>query len=162
MNEAYKPLPAAEELWSRYWYKPLTGELIRKSTCRAVGTKNRNGYLVVGQDKRKVYMAHRLIWKWVTGKEPKNQIDHRNGDKADNRLVNLREATPDQNSANQKLGKRNTSGLKGVRKRGSRWDAQLSCKGVKFYLGSYATPEEAHQAYCRAAADLHGDFARVR
>lgn len=78
-------------------------------------------------------------------KPPKGtHVDHINGDKLDNRRANLRVVSPSQNQANRhRLNKNNTSGVRGVTRRGSRWIAQIMVDRRALYLGTFATPEEA-------------------
>ena len=86
--------------------------------------------------------------------------DHRNGNGLDNRWVNLRVCTGPQNVCNRKISKNNTSGFKGVSEtKGGRFMAAIAFQQKTYYLGTFDTPEEAHQAYCEAAIRLHGEFA---
>jgi hypothetical protein len=123
--------------------------------------KKNKGYVYIEVD-GKSYSAHRLAWFYVTGEMPKNQIDHINRNKSDNRFQNLREATSGQNRANSKTN--NMHGLKGVRrlpwmKDGDRcWQTQITHQKKVLYIGCFHTKEEAHQAYCEAAKKLHGEF----
>src|SRR5690349_20811660 len=71
------------------------------------------GYVIIGIDGRQ-YRAHRLAWFYVTGEWPPDEIDHINGNRADNRWANLRPATVAENQRNRAKSKRNTSGYKGV------------------------------------------------
>ena len=91
-----KPLPPAADLWERYSYNPLTGELFSLTTLSAtpIGRPDKAGYLRINMHglPGKV-LLHRLIWKWVTGQEPANTIDHRNRNRSDNSFWNLRIAT---------------------------------------------------------------------
>lgn len=105
--------------------------------------------------------AHRLAWFFMTGEWPILDIDHINGDRSDNRWSNLRLANDSQNGANKRRYKNNKSGFKGViwDARHKRFKAQLKKDGKVLNLGRYHTAEEAHEAYCKAAATLHGDFA---
>jgi hypothetical protein len=91
-------------------------------------------------------------------------VDHINGDKLDNRRENLRVCTAGENSRNQKINKRNTSGFKGVcfSKAGNKWMARIKVNWINKYLGLFDTPEQAHAAYCVAATALHGEFARFK
>jgi hypothetical protein len=109
------------------------------------------------------YLAHRLAWLYVTGSWPAAEIDHINGDKADNRFANLREATSSQNKWNAGASSRNKLGLKGVafHKKSGRWRAIIGKDNKSITIGYFATPGEAHAAYCTAAERLHGDFART-
>lgn len=92
---------------------------------------------------------------------PTEFVDHINGNGLDNRRENLRLATHQQNLANQKLAKHNTSGYKGVswNWRAKKWVARIQVNRKNLYLGSFDTPEQAHEAYCKKAIELYGEFA---
>jgi hypothetical protein len=110
------------------------------------------------------YPAHRLAWVIHYGYWPIAEIDHINGIHHDNRIANLREATRNDNSHNQGKQRNNTSGFKGVSrmpKSRRQWIATIGYQGKKLYLGGFNTREEAAQAYAKAAASLHGQFART-
>jgi hypothetical protein len=85
-----------------------------------------------------------------------------NGDRANDRLANLRLATSSQNAANKKKHSNNTSGFKGVhlRKGTSRWAAAIRVGQKRIHLGFFSTPEQAHAAYAAAAKEHFGEFAR--
>lgn len=85
--------------------------------------------------------------------------DHRNHDTLDNRRCNLRKASRTNNNCNQRMRKDNTSGFKGVSKKGSRYRASIQIANKWKQLGTRDTAEEAHQLYRDAAIRLHGDFA---
>ena len=125
--------------------------------------RNGNGYLVGRIDGQKYY-AHRVIWALHNGRWPAHGIDHINGVRDDNRIVNLREATAAENSRNARRPTNNTSGVKGVSlfKATGRWEAYISAGGSKKkHLGFYATRDEAADAYAQAARQFYGDFARL-
>jgi hypothetical protein len=87
------------------------------------------------------YLAHRLIWRMVTGEWPTHQIDHEDRDRANNRWKNIRPATNKQNSENLTVRSDSTSGVTGVcwdRRRGF-WRAYLNHHGKQIPLGSHAT-----------------------
>lgn len=108
----------------------------------------------------KLYQAHRLAWLYVYGRFPNGQLDHKNGNKLDNRIINLRKATDTQNHANSKA-RRSRSNLKGAHwfKRDGKWQAKMTGRNNKtIYLGTFDTAKAAHAAYCRAARKLYGVF----
>jgi HNH endonuclease/AP2 domain len=134
----------------------------RISAGNIAGAKKAGDYIRISIDGRQ-HLAHRLAWLYVHGRWPAALIDHINGNPADNRIANLREASRSQNQANSGLRLGNRSGLKGIsRKPYGTWSAQIFYQGTKHYLGTFATPEEAHAAYREAARRLFGEFARMR
>jgi hypothetical protein len=146
-------------------YNPETGVLTWRVArgprkAGAVAGSESLGYLHVMIDGRN-YKAHRLAWFWVHGEWPKDEIDHRAGDTADNRLSELRNATSSQNKMNRRTGTNNTSGLKGafLDKRDGRWYARVTIGGQHKHLGRFDTAEEAHAAYVVAAREAYGEFA---
>jgi hypothetical protein len=164
-----KPLPTIEEAASILRYEQDTGIFYwkinagrKKVAGLPAGYKNKKGYLVISIN-NKEYRAHRLAWLLGKGQDPlEMQVDHINGIKSDNRLSNLRLATNSQNACNRGTSSRNTSGFKGVsysRKRKA-WKVDVRVNGTGRHIGCFATPELAHMAYCKAAAELHGEFAR--
>ncbi|SHJ69136.1 AP2 domain-containing protein [Bradyrhizobium lablabi] len=103
-------------------------------------------------------MMHRAI---LSVGDPAVPIDHHDGDGLNNRRVNLRPCSPSENARNRGAQKNSASGLKGVSKSGKKWRAEICIAGAKRHLGQFDTPYDAYAAYCAAAADLHGEFARV-
>ena len=110
-----------------------------------------------------LYPAHQLAWFYMTGRWGKPTIDHCDGDASNNRWNNLRQATRSQNGANRARPRHNTSGYKGVSlcRKSGRWRADVGKDGKVIYLGTFATPQEAHAAYLKAARKLFGKFARA-
>lgn len=102
-------------------------------------------------------LAHRLIWKWMTGQEPQNEVDHRDGDGLNNRWLNLREGTHQQNQCNTK-NRVGTKAPRGVYRHVNRWVAVVNFMNEKHYLGTFATAEDAHQAYLDANQRLHAEY----
>lgn len=90
-------------------------------------------------------------------------VDHRNGDGLDCRRHNIRVATNGQNMWNRGRTKKNRSGFKGVSwdSVNQKWRANIKYGGKVKNLGRFVTPEEAHEAYCRAAEKFHGEFANT-
>lgn len=122
-----------------------------------LGTLDKDGYLTAKINQVRVRL-HRLAWFVEYGEWPSSQIDHINGDKVDNRIVNLRLADNSENNCNRPVQSNNKLGIKGVRRHGSGYQA-LICKNKKqILLGTFKTVEEAKAAYDKAATKLHGDF----
>lgn len=148
-------------------YDPETGFLWwlkggrRRALDKPAGGPDSRGYVRVMYDNKR-WFAHHVAWAKYYGTLPKEQIDHINGVKGDNRIVNLREANSVGNKANQPLQANNTSGYKGVHARhtlnGTRWCAMICANKATKYLGTFDTPQEAHAAYCEAAKRAYGEF----
>jgi len=110
------------------------------------------------------YLAHRLAWFYVKGIWPKDRLDHINGKQSDNRISNLREATQQQNMANQhRLRKNNKSGVRGVSlcKETGRWRAVIVVNRKLKFIGRFDYPWEAKAAYDKAFKELFGEFANT-
>lgn len=111
------------------------------------------------------YLAHRLAWLYVTGFWPVAYLDHINGERADNRFANIREATWGQNQANKPRSKNNISGFKGVgwHKKTGKWRVRIMVRGTHIHLGYFDEDklDDAAAAYDHAARKYHGDFART-
>jgi len=158
-----KPL-TQERLKQLFDYNPATGEFFWKAPTkrhhpggRAGGIDNSYGYWKITVDGRK-YKAHRLAWLHTYGHFPKEELDHINRDRADNRIANLREASPRQGRANCKARRDSHSGLKGAHRHGQHWQSVIKQGEIRIHLGSFGTAEAAHKAYCNAARELHGEF----
>jgi HNH endonuclease len=126
------------------------------------GAAQKDGYIVICLFQRKYY-AHRLAWLWTKGSFPKSSIDHINGKKADNRIGNLRLASPAQNTVWRKLNKNNTSGFRGVSwfKPAKRWSSRIKVGGKHISLGYYEDAVRAAEAYDMAAVKHFGVFAKT-
>lgn len=142
-------------------YDPETGAfewrvLSRSRRARVGRIAKDSGYHLISID-YKEYRAHRLAFAIMTGRWPADEIDHINGVRNDNRWCNLREATRAQNQQNRRRpSNHGVSRVQGVHKRAEgRYIAQLSKNGKTQYLGTYATPEQAHAAYLEAKRKLH-------
>lgn len=105
-------------------------------------------------------MIHRIAIAITTGEWPRSQVDHINGDKIDNRLVNLRVVDTAQNNWNRRRAS-NSSGFKGVNYNTNTkgWEARIMARGKRIYLGKYDNPNHAAHAYNKAAIVHHGEFA---
>jgi hypothetical protein len=168
-----KPLPPLELVQQLLDYDPISGLIkwkIRKGGMlkgTAAGWKTKSSsrslteYIKI-EINGVNYWAHRLAYYLHNGIDPlEREIDHIDGNGLNNKYNNLRIATRAENMWNRKA-KPSTSGLKGAQfiKRINKWQASISCNGKRKYLGLFSTAELAHMAYCKAAAELHGEFAR--
>jgi hypothetical protein len=160
---------SAERLRQLLHYDHETGIFTWKVSIKArtypgkiAGCKDTYGYIKICIDQNQC-RAHRLAWLYMTGEWPAHSIDHIDGDKSNNAWSNLRIAIHSDNISNQKLSAANTIGYKGIHLHSSgKWRAQISAKKKKIHLGYFATKQDAHAAYCRAAGVLHGEFARFK
>lgn len=104
------------------------------------------------------YLAHRLIYKLVTGIDPP-RLDHRNQNTIDNRWNNLRPASQQQNSHNRATRRDSVTGIKGVHQSpAGHYVALIWVNERKVWLGTFPTAEAAHAAYCEAAKAHFGEF----
>jgi len=172
---AKKPLPTPDELRQLLRYEPETGHLVWRargpewfkegSPTKAIKTWNiqhagapalryvspTNGYLY-GNVLNCVVVAHRVCWAIHTGQWPRNYIDHINGNRTDNRIVNLRDVTQSQNMMNARRSRANRSGITGVFwcNRRHKWGARVMVDGKNINLGVFDRIEDAAAARAEA------------
>lgn len=154
-RDGYRTADAEARSWNR-----------RYSGQPAFTSVNNHGYRH-GTIFGKSYQAHRVIWAIVHGHWPLGEIDHINGDRTDNRLVNLRDVPPAENRKNQTRSVKNTSGATGVHwcNTWSRWVAKIMVDRKTKVIGTFKSFEEAKAAREAASkkmgfADGHGKEAR--
>jgi len=125
-------------------------------------TKGRHGgYGQIGVS-GKLLRAHRVSWELANGPLPPGVfLDHVCNNRSCVNPGHLRQASLADNNCNRKMHRNNSCGLKGVYfdKPAKRWRARIRRHGVSYHLGRFDSPELAHEAYCKAAASLHGRFA---
>jgi hypothetical protein len=176
-----KQLPSAEHLRECFEYDRDTGMLTWKVRPRGhfgqegewtrwnvlfagkqAGWLHKLGYRYVTVGSHSEYKVHRIIWKWVTGEDPPTTLDHRDGNRANNRFVNLRAATKAEQTRNSELRKDNSTGHRGVswNKERGRWKAGIGTGRKRRHLGYFDSAAEASTAYAAAAQNLFGEFYR--
>jgi hypothetical protein len=110
--------------------------------------------------KRRCILMHRQILGLTS--QDKVEVDHKSEVRTDNQKANLRICTRSQNMMNRGPQANNACGYKGVHKQRKKWKAMIMINQKRKYLGVYDTPELAYQAYCKAAAEIHGEFANFK
>lgn len=151
-----------KELFS---YSPETGEFTRigkQKKCRigdVAGCVSKNGYVTISVDVKRYY-AHRLAWLYVYGYMPE-QIDHKNRNRADNRLCNLRAAVQSLNESNKATKTGCASKFRGVSVHHctGMWRSRIKVNGKERSLGVYRNEIDAAKAYNEAAIIAFGEFA---
>jgi hypothetical protein len=129
-------------------------------TGNEVGSVNRYGYRVTNIWKR-AYMVHRLIWLYIHGAWPSENIDHINGIRSDNRLVNIRDVSQRVNCENKRHTLKNSkSGLMGAvwRPRSGKWVAHITVNRRQIYLGQFDSAVAAHQEYLSKKIAWHQGY----
>lgn len=147
-------------------YSPITGEFTHNQrdethnrhksfnsrlALKKAGCPDTYGYISIRLDKR-LYLAHRLVFLYMYGGMPINQVDHINQIRDDNRLANLQEATHQENHQNRTLNKNNDSGFCGVdwHKASGRWRARINTNGINIVIGYFKNKGEAIKARKKA------------
>jgi hypothetical protein len=146
---------------SRLTYNAETGILTWKNGKRkgcVAGSINSHGYLYLKIDK-KIYKCHRIAFLLTYGRWPE-LVDHVNGIRSDNRIVNLREASSSQNRMNAKTRSDNTSGHPGVKWHSElqKWRAEIKKGGRIITLGVFEEKADAVTARQKAQQEYFGEF----
>lgn len=153
-----------ERLKELLTYNPVSGVFIRNTNIHTArigdvtGSINELGYVDIYLDGKK-YKSHRLVWLYVFGVFPKNEIDHIDHNKTNNAIANLREVTASGNQQNQIKARKNnlSTGVLGVsfKKRDQVYTARITTNYVYKHIGTFKTVEEASDAYIKAKRELH-------
>jgi hypothetical protein len=141
-----------------YWKNPLNPRITPAGTV--AGTLGKLGYVHI-QYNYKIYKAHRVIFAMFHGYTP-DYVDHIDGNKANNAIGNLREATLAGNARNAKRRKDNASGVKNVcwHKRIHKWGVSLCVDRKLKHFGYFDDLELAGLVALEAREKYHGAFAR--
>lgn len=162
-----KRLPSQYELRRLFDYDSNTGQLIwrerslddfvSQQTCnvwnaknagRSAGCVDASGYVRIAINRARYY-AHRLVWVWCRGAIADGlNIDHADGNRANNNITNLNLATITDNNRNMRLRSDNRSGVAGVDwcKKESKWRARGRLYGREQHLGFFDVLEAAAAA----------------
>jgi hypothetical protein len=144
----YDPLTG---VWT--WMNPLPRSPVRRGDIAGrITTQGRRQIRIASG----FYYSSRLAWLYMTGTWPKDQIDHVNRIKDDDRWENLREATQSQNSFNREWAETNGD-MRGIRPHGNKFAVNIGT----LYLGLYTTLEEAKAVRDKALKDQAGPFAVI-
>lgn len=143
-------------------------ELVLSKRWQAHGDRDRTYFRHGYQSKEsgrwrvKSFFMHRMILGFP---DSSKMVDHKSGDTLDNRKANLRLCSPLENARNSKVRPSKVPNhLKGAYPyfNTGRWWSAIRINGLLVRLGTFDTDTEAHEAYCRAAAQHFGEFARFK
>lgn len=156
-----KPELTADQLREVLIYDAETGVFTWRNASRrcvvgaVAGSMHGAGYRQIRLLGR-LHLSHRLAWLYVYGEWPVNQIDHINGERTDNRIANLRQATNAENCQNVRAHS-DGCGLIGVTwsKSKRKWVSGIGINGTRKYLGYFDTAQAAHERYLEAKSIVH-------
>jgi hypothetical protein len=156
-----KPMLTGDNVRKIFDYNPKTGELfwkVRRPPVvpgKVAGCMGGRGYKVVRYN-RKTLFQHRVIWLWVHGSWPIQEIDHIDRNKANNRIENLRDVTHAVNRLN--TGPRGESGVKGVALVCKNYTARIFDFRLQkvLHLGTFESIEKASDVFKAKHVDIHG------
>ena len=113
------------------------------------------------EKKQCVKLIHKLTAQaFLVNPDDKKCIDHIDNDRQNNKLINLRFATHQENTRNSKISSKNTSGTKGVSwmETRQRWRAQITINGKQINLGSFINKDDAINIRVQRAKDAFGEY----
>lgn len=165
----FKPLPSQKYLKECFDYDPESGVVTWKKRPRlhfqsdriwlsfnakhagkeAFTMRDTFGYRR-GKVSGSEYVSQRIVWKYMTGQDPSQEIDHVNGIRDDNRWCNLRCVSHSDNMKNTRKRSDNKTGVSGVTIKGGRFCARVQSNGQRRHLGYFQTLSEAEAAVINA------------
>lgn len=180
-----KTIPTPEELRKLLRYEPETGKLFWKHRPEELFKNPKaaapwNGRFAgkqaftsdadaslgypQGTINGRSYLATKVIFAIQLGKWPEKEVFCINGDLRDTTWKNLKLADHSQLCQKKKIGKNNTSGVKGVSWHSAieKWQARIEVNGKTHYLGYFHDKEDAAKAYEAASRRYHGEFSRLK
>lgn len=143
-----------------YWIRPPANHRRLRGTEAGSMRPNHSGklYCYIKVDRVAIKRSH-IVFLFAAGRWPSNQIDHRNGDSTDDRIANLREATPMQNAWNHKRRSKKERTPMGVRRLPSgRYQARIAVNHTKHTFGPFDTEHEASAVYQQKRKEFFGDY----
>jgi hypothetical protein len=149
-----------EELKQLLDYDPTTGIFTRKVSKGGQKVGSVAGCLDKAKGHLQIcinmiqYQAHRLAWLYMTGNWPKQQIDHINGSRSDNRIENLRDVSNRDNQSNRHTHRNGRLVGASWNKQNKKWKANIVINRHKHFLGYFPTEQAAHEAYLTAKQNL--------
>jgi hypothetical protein len=148
-----------EQVDKKYYYKKgLFYYREGGNKDKAAGWQDKDGYLVLYLNGKNIRL-NRLVWMYFKG-DTEAEIDHIDGDRLNNELHNLREASRTENNINRSIHADNKSGFKGVVEYEGKFKAYTKVDGMTKNLGTFNTAKEASNAYEAFTSEIHGDFKR--
>jgi len=141
---------------------PETGIVYSRKTGESIGVLNKRGYVMITKRVNgKQYKVRRsnIIWWSMHQKIPhvKMDIDHIDGNKANDRIENLQILTHQQNLAKRKKNRNGSSKYRGVRfhKKTNKFIAEIEKYGKKYHFGYYDDEKQAAIARDRGMIKLY-------
>ena len=134
-----------------------TGKVLKASD-------NGHGYLIIDLYEnaiRKTHKVHRLVANaFIDNPNDKNCVDHKDNNRTNNHISNLRFATSKENNQNRKISSRNTSGCKGIyfNKKAKKWQARIMIDGIRVHIGYYDDLDDARTARVNRANEAFGVY----
>lgn len=139
-------------------YDPESGSIVNRTSGLPAKARDRYGYVEVrlNVNGKMFYLrAHRVAWFLTHGIWPKRHLDHINGIKDDNRLINLRDVSPNTNMTNLKRNREGDQIVGGFfDKVRNKWKSHINHNTKRIHLGYFNTKEECLAAYLGAKKAL--------
>ena len=147
------------------YYVSNFGRVINMTTKRILKPSISDGYKYVclsNEGKAQKWRIHKIVaLVFIDNPENKNCVDHKNNNRLDNNVSNLRWCSSQENNMNKSKRGNASSIYKGVHRQDGKWLAGIKYNNIKIHIGSFKTQEEAGRAYNEKASELFGEFAKL-